>query len=164
MRQFQGTRKPSVLQGSGQCIKRAYTVLVPSGCCNSDWVIYQHLFLTVLEAGNLRSVVSGEGGPSPGAQNFQVVSSQGGRSQGALLNLFYYSINLINEGYPLLTFPKSPPCNTITLGIRRDADVQTTTPKEVERNRVKETGWSRITQGNLSILGVGFFESVFVFG
>ena len=117
MRQFQGTRKPSVLQGSGQCIKIAYTVLVPSGCCNSDWVIYQHLFLTVLEAGNLRSVLSGEGGPSPGAQNFQVVSSQGGRSQGALLNLFYYSINLINEGYPLLTFPKSPPCNTITLGI-----------------------------------------------
>ena len=61
MRQFQGTWKPSVLQGSGQCIKIACTVLVPSDCCNSDWVIYQHLFLTVLEAGNLRSALSGEG-------------------------------------------------------------------------------------------------------
>ena len=58
MRQFQGTWKPSVLQGSGQCIKIACTVLVPSDCCNSDWVIYQHLFLTVLEAGSLRSMGS----------------------------------------------------------------------------------------------------------
>ena len=33
------------------------------------------------------------------------------------MGLFYYSINLINEGYTLLTFPKSPPYNTTTLGI-----------------------------------------------
>ena len=63
MRQFQGTRKPSVFQGSGQCVKLACTVLVPSGCHNSDWVIYPHYFSQFwrLEIWDQGTALSGEG-------------------------------------------------------------------------------------------------------
>ena len=53
-----------------------------------------------------------------------VVPPHGGRSEGALLGLFYKSTNPTHQGSALMNngFLKSPPINTITLGIRGEGD------------------------------------------
>lgn len=85
------------------------TVLVHSGCCNTNtinWMAYKHkhLFLTDLEAKKSKIVVLADSvsgtGPLPDSHLFAVGQDTG---KGSLWSLFYKSTDPIHEGKAFIT-------------------------------------------------------------